>query len=141
MARAYRDLTDDELERLIGGLPRREPGLDLRRRILSVRPVPARRRSGPFRPALALAALSLLILADGLVLGLQNAHLQIAGAGAVGTRVAPTASESDEVPAWLGDDALSSGPLHIALLRADRESPADTYGALLRALCEGADGG
>jgi hypothetical protein len=141
MARIYRDLTDHELERLIRGLPRREPGADLRRRVLLVWPAQTRRRSHLLRPALVLAALPLLILADALILNFQNASLRSTAADSIGALAARTPSGQSEFLAWVGDTGASSPLLRIALLRAEREPLPDTYSALLRDLCEGANGG
>ena len=84
---------DEELERLLRGLPRREPNPALRGRVLSR----AARRQGRLAPAWALAGLLLLIVADVLVVRHQDHALWAAGGGPPMAVAAQTQHETEDV--------------------------------------------
>jgi hypothetical protein len=74
MAGRFRDRewSEEQLEDLVRGLPQRTPDADLRARVLAAAAARQTRPAGRRRPALAVAALALLVLADMLVLRQQT---------------------------------------------------------------------
>jgi len=67
----YRDMTDQEIERLVSSLPGVSPPTGLRSRLLEAAPRRAVTRARLLRPSWALVALALLVLADVAVLNRQ----------------------------------------------------------------------
>lgn len=136
----YRDMTDDDLERLIRDLPTRQPTAALRHRILSHVDQRNSRRPALSRPAFAFAALIVLLVADLLALSLQDAGLGLKRAPAALIRAQPSPAE-DQYLAWLHEIGRSGLTQRIALLRAQEERSRYTYSALRRSLLDNAEGG
>jgi len=133
--RWYGTLTDDGLAQVVWSLPRRTPEGLLRDRVLA-RAASREKATGWLRPALAFAALGLLIAADALVIQWQDRTLAAnVSAGA------PVASSR---PAGMGRLHWSArlGPavavLHIAPLSAGQTSAPDSYLRLRRQIVNGA---
>lgn len=136
----YDDLSDDQLESLIRGLPARQPSAALRRRILSHADQRRARRLSLPRPALALAALLVLFLADLMVIASQNAGLAVSAAPAAIARAHTSVVESDR-PAWLSEmGAEELGP-RIAQMVTERLPNPPTYYELTAELLQTANGG
>lgn len=136
----YDDLSDEELESLIRCLPGRGPSSDLRARVLSHGLRAGRRRSRAPRPALALAALFALLLADLLILSSQNAGLGMKTAPAAVVRADTSATQNSDL-AWLSESGRPGLTQRIALLRAQKQTRQHTYSLLRRSLLENAEGG
>jgi hypothetical protein len=109
--RGYRDMSEEQLEDLVRGLPQREPRPHLRDRILAAAAAP--RPTGRRGPALAVAALVFLVLADLLVLRSQ------VPSGAPPTDGPPPAVACDEV-ALRRELGLGGRPLRVAGLPTAR---------------------
>ncbi len=139
--RRYNDMSDDELESLLRGLPARAPSDGLRARVLSYGLRARRPRPHTLRPVLAFAALILLLVADLLVLHVQDTSLSAdAGASpAVVTAQAPL--QDDESVAWLRELGVSGLGLRVARLSADSETRPQTRAELLRSLLTPGNGG
>ncbi len=137
--RRYHDMSDEEFEGLVASLPRRVPSPALRKRILSR--APSRPRSpAVFRPAFALAALALLIIADLLALRVQDASLAPTTRAPVVTVNTQAAAQDDQDVAWLREIV---GP-HTALIVALRPASGghqETYFQLRTRLLAGNNGG
>jgi len=133
-------MSDDQLESLIRGLPGRGPSSGLRTRVLShgLRPRPTRRRAP--RPALAFAALICLLLADLLVLNLQDTGLSVNARVSAAVVTAQARPEEDERLAWLRELGVSGLGLRVARLSADSERRPQTRAELLRTLLPSGNG-
>jgi hypothetical protein len=137
----YRDMNDEELEGLISGLPGRQPRPALRDRVLLGARRPSARRVRLLRPAFALAALVILLLADMIVVGLQDAGLSARAGVSPSVLTAQRAPAERDVPAWLREiGAEELGP-RIAWMVAKRPPDAATYSALLADLLQTGNGG
>ena len=137
----YRDMSDEELEDLIRGLPGRQPRAALRDRVLLAaqrRPV---RRVILLRPAFALAALVILMLADMIVVGLQDAGLAARAGVSRSVLTAQRAPAERDVPAWLREIGVEDFGPRIAQMAAERQPGAATYPALLADLLQTGNGG
>jgi len=133
--RPRRDLTDEQFEHLLRGLPRREPRPELRERVLSHQLPPARRPHLVFRPAFGVAALALLLLADLAAMRSQDS-------GYSPGRAAPPAAvtaQADDDTSWLRE--LGFPRLRLAALPASDQPNPDSYLALRNRLLQGANGG
>jgi hypothetical protein len=139
--RRYSEMSDDELESLIRGLPGRGPSSGLRTCVLShrLRPRPTRRRAP--RPALAFAAFICLLLADLLVLNLQDAGLAAIGRASPAVVTAQARPQEDERLAWLKELGVSGLGLRVAQLSADSGTRPQTRAEVLRSLLAPGNGG
>jgi len=133
----YRDLDDDQLESLIRGLPRREPRASLRERILSHSIAPPPRPTSAFRPAFALPALVVLLLADWLVLRSQSSGTLYSPAPQAA--VAQGGPASREEIGLMRDLAASGLPLRLAMRHPSLQP--ETYLELRNRMLNEADGG
>ena len=140
-ARELREMSDEQLEHLVRGLPGRQPRAALRDRVLlGERRAPVRRVI-LLRPAFAFGALVILVLADMVVLGLQDARLAArAGVSPSVATVARSPAERD-VPAWLRETGAEELGPRIAHMVAERPPDAVTYSALLADLLQTGNGG
>ena len=129
--RSLHEITDDELEGMIRGLPSRAPSADLRRRVLSGAAARAPRRRIALLPAYALAALVLLATADVLVLRWQSADLGRSASYTSATAAAQSQQVGEDEVEWLRDLGVSSAALRLALL-AEPRAEQDSRSALLR---------
>jgi hypothetical protein len=130
--RRYREMSDEELEGLVQGLPRREPGAALRERVLGrVSPSPAG-RSPALRPVVVAACVALLLLADILVVRMQGSR----PASAAPAAGAPT---RDVDTAWLREVGASGMALRLTMVSA--EEPREASPVALRRLLENCEGG
>ena len=136
----YHDMSDEELESLITALPRRAPRPALREDILSQAPRRQARRAMLFRPAFALAALAVLLIADLLALKVQDAGLAPSTKASAVTITARAAGQGDQDVAWLQEMGASGLSLEIAR-RSTQAQNQQSYPSLLKALLEGAEGG
>ena len=137
----YRDMSDEELEGLIRGLPGCQPRAALRDRVLLGARRPSVRRATLLRPAFALAALVILILADMIVVGLQDGGLAARAGVSPSMLTAQRAPAERDVPAWLREiGAEELGP-RIAWMVAESPPDAATYSALLADLLQTGNGG
>ena len=129
----------EELEGLIRGLPRREPGEAVRDRILSHAAPRRRARPAFMRPGYAFLAVMVLLAVDVLVLHVDA--VRIGGPpGSVGVAVAQaTPAEADEW-AWLGEIDSGVG-LRIARLQAGTRAQESGYRAMMTSLLAEANGG
>jgi hypothetical protein len=137
----YRDMSDEELEHLIRGLPGRQPRAALRDRVLlgaRRRPV---RRGTLLQPAFALGALFILLLADIIVVGLQDAGLSARAGISPSVLTAQRAPAERDVPAWLREIGAEELDPRIAQMVAERPPHAATYSALLADLLQNGNGG
>ena len=137
----YRDMSDEELEHLIRGLPGRQPRAVLRDRVLLGARRPSVRRGTLLRPAFALGALLMLLLADIIVVGLQDAGLAARAGISPSVLTAQRAPAERDVPPWLREiGAEELGP-RVAWMVAERPPDAATYSALLADLLQTGNGG
>lgn len=119
-------MTDEQLGRLIAGLPKRRPRAGLRDRVLA--PEHQRPRVGLRRPLVAWACLALLLAADVAVLKLQGA-----GAAPNPARPAPLAAETPQnvdMLALLDDAGMLGANRPLLGLAAQSQAAEDTYFAL-----------
>jgi len=127
-----------DLERLMRGLPRREPSADLRRRVLAAGAV-TRRPLAQARPALAAAALVVLLALDLIVVTIQDRQfariLPAPPAAMVAAAPAP-----DHDLAWLRELGLPDESVAVAALRR-QEVGRDTYFSLRDSLLANGSGG
>lgn len=135
--RRYRDMTDEGLETAIRGLPRREPRASLRERILSHPIAPTPRRISAFRPAFALPALVVLLLADWLVLRSQSSGTLYSPSPQAA--VAQGGPASREEIGLMRDLAASGLPLRLAMRHPSLQP--ETYLELRNRMLNEADGG
>ena len=133
----YHDMTDEELENAIRGLPRREPRPGLRERVLAHVAAPVPRPRGLARPAFAVAALIVLVLVDWLVLRVQDTG--IAGGRTSSAVVAQSEPPSRDEAALMRELAASGLPLRLAM-RHPGPQP-ETYLDLRNRMLNEADGG
>ena len=136
----YRNMSDEDLEDLIRGLAHRRPSAALRDRVLGLAD---RRVPGRFalpRPAFALAALFVLLLAALLILTSQNAGLAMKRAPAAFVRAEASPAEGEYLawPEGIGRPGLTQ---RMALLRAHEHKRQHTYSLLRRSLLDNAEGG
>ncbi len=127
-------MTDAEIEGVIRGLPRREPGEGLRGRVLAAagsRP----QRAMALRPALALAALVLFLALDLLALTVQDRRM-----AASIPRPSAVVTASESAPADdLSDLDLPRTPFVLAGLRGS-EDRGETYLQLRNRMLRGVGG-
>jgi hypothetical protein len=134
----YDDASDEELERVISCLPRREPRTELRERILSQAHGRQPRRTRLLRPALALGALILLLAVDVLVVLSQDGRL---GGPAGGKQVAVAAEEGRDGP-FHSLDEIGGSDLLLRIARRHAEAnPQPSYFELRRQLMAEGNGG
>jgi len=135
----YHNLSEEELEGLIGSLPRREPEGALRDRILS-RAAPRRRvRPAFMRPGYAFLAVMVLLLVDVLVLHVDAARIG-GPRGSIGVPVAQVTPAQADEQAWF--EEIGGGvALRIARLRTERPGQEFAYRAMLTNLLDEANGG
>ena len=93
-----------------------------------------------FRPAFALAALGVLLIADLLALRVQDASLAPSAKAPAVTVTAQVPRQEDQDIAWLREMGASGLSLEIAL-RSTQTQEQQSYPSLLKALLEGAEGG
>ncbi len=137
----YREMSDEELECLISGLPGRQPRAALRDRVLLAAGRPSVCRVRFLRPAFALGALAILLLADMMVVNLQDAGLAARAGASPSVLTAERAPAERDVPAWLSEiGAEELGP-RVAWMVAERPPDAATYSALLADLLQTGSGG
>lgn len=129
--RRYREMGDRELEELVRGLPRRGPGAALRERVLGGLLSAPARRSSVLRPAVLAACVALLLLADIVVVRMQDSR-PASAAGA-------SAPARDVGTAWLREVGASGVTLHFAMISA--EEPRETSAVSLRRLLANCEGG
>jgi hypothetical protein len=137
----YRDMSDEDLEGLIRGLPGRQPRATLRDRVLSGVRRPAVRRLTLLRPALGFGALIILLLADVIVVDLQDAGLAARAGVSPSVLTAERAPAGRDVPAWLREIGADEFGPRIAQMVAERPPHSPTYAALLADLLESGNGG
>ena len=137
----YREMSDDQLESLIRGLPGRGPSSGLRARVLSDSLRSRARRRRAHRPALAFAALICLLLADLLILSLQDAGLAAIGGTSSAVVTARARAQADEQMTWLREVGASGLGLRVAHLSADSGTRPGTRSELLRDLLAPGNGG
>lgn len=138
--RRYQELSDDQLAELIRQLPRRQPGSHLRDRVLFHSAAQALRPSVLLRPALAAAAIGILLVLDIAALRLQDRGLAVTGprsAATVAVRTDDAAADS----AWSRQMRASGFSFAVARLRADEPASACTYRELLNDLIGEGQGG
>lgn len=126
---------DEGIAAVIRGLPRREPQAALRERALCGA-AGSTRRTGALRPAMALAALAVLLVGDHLVGRWQERQImRVFPTGAV-VVYAQKQSNGDD----LRDLGLDAGLLRVAGLRTSRVE-GDTYSELRARLLRDGEGG
>ena len=136
--RRLHDIEVGDIERLMRGLPRREPSPSLRRRVFASTAF-ARRPLARTRPAFAAAALVVLVMLDLLVVNLQDRQLARALPAPPAAMVA-TAQAPDHDLAWLRELGLPDESVAVVVLR--RQSVGrDTYFALRESLLANGSGG
>jgi len=133
--RRYCDMTEEEFESAVRGLPRRETRPGMRERILSYSPQP--RHVGRPRLAFALAALIVLLLADWLVLKSQDVGSPF-GASPQAVVAQSEPASKDEI-ALMRDLAASGLPLRVAMRHPTAQT--ETYFDLRNRMLNEADGG
>jgi hypothetical protein len=133
----YSDISDQDLESAIRGLPRRQPAAGLRERVLSYPVAHQPRRARAWRPAYALAALAVLLAADWLVVRSQDAAVPLGPSPQV-TAARPESMSPDEA-AFVRELAASGLPLRLAM-RHPGPQP-ETYFGLRNRMLNEADGG
>jgi len=133
----YHDMTDEDLENAIRGLPRRQPQAGLRERVLSHPTAHQPHHARAWRPAYALAALVVLMAADWLVIRSQDV------AGPLGASpqavVAQSEPMSPDEAAFMRELAASGLPLRLAMRHPGSQS--ETYFDLRNRMLNEADGG
>jgi hypothetical protein len=137
--RRYQELSDDQLAEVIRQLPRRRPGSHLRDRVLFQSAAQALRPSVLLRPALAAAAIGILLVLDIAALRLQDRGLAVTGSRAAATVAARTEDRADD--AWLHQMRASRFSFTVARLRADERASSCTYRELLNDLLREGQGG
>jgi len=133
----YHDITDEDLENAIRGLPRREPRAGMRERVLSHSTAPQPHRARSPRLAFGLAALAVLLLADWLVIKSQDVGSPF-GASPQAVVAQSEPASRDEV-ALMRELAASGLPLRLAM-RHPAPQP-QTYFDLRNRMLNEADGG
>jgi len=129
---------EEELEGLIRGLPRREPGEALCDRILSQAAPRRRLRPALMRPGYAFLAVMVLLAVDVLVLHVDAAR-RGGPQGSIGGPVAQaTSAEADEL-AWFEEIGGGVG-LRIARLHAGAPAQELGYRAMMTRLLAEANG-
>jgi len=138
--RRYQELSDDQLAELIRELPRRQPGSHLRDRVLFQSGAQALRHSALLRPALAAAAIGILLVLDIAALRLQDRGLAVAEPRAAATVAARTEDAAADSP-WSRQMRASGFSFTVARLRADEPASSCTYRELLKDLLREGQGG
>ena len=133
----YRGMSDEDLESLIAGLPRRAPGEEVRRRVLGLR-TPAPRSGLWARPAFALMVLLVLCVADALVMHRQGLVLSTHQRAQAAQPVAADNTGQDD---WLVELAREDGGLRAHLMLAVREPQGSSYWQLRTDLLAGKEAG
>ena len=117
----YREMSDADLENYLGGLPRCQPGAELRARLLATASNPtARPKPQSVRLLFALAVL--LLLANFAVQRQQEAGAAAAPAGQV--EFVPSQSVDDP---WLRKAGYAGAPFRVAVARKPKPQKARHY--------------
>jgi len=135
----FQNMGEEELEGLIGSLPRREPEGELRDRVLSGAAPRRRVRPAFMRPGYAFLTVMVLLALDVLVLHVDAARIG-GPPGGIGVAVAQaTPAEADEL-AWFEEIDGGVG-VRIARLQAGAPGQEFGYRAMLTSLLAEANGG
>ena len=137
--RRLQDIDENTLENTIRDLPGREPGPNVRARVLSYARPRTRRRWAALRPTVAAALVAALLLLDIFVLKVQDGSLPGTSAGEV---IAVSSGRTDDADAvWVAQMLGEAAPARIAWLQADPAADANSYLALRASLLANGTGG